>query len=58
MADTAISGREQRVLSIIETTRSKRPRFKDSQVTMSHGAGGKATQTLIEGLFAPAFASA
>jgi hydrogenase expression/formation protein HypE len=25
---------------------------------MSHGAGGKATQTLIEGLFVPAFASA
>ena len=25
---------------------------------MAHGAGGKATQTLIEGLFAPAFASA
>ena len=58
MADAAVSDREQRILSIIETTRSKRPRFKDSQVTMSHGAGGKATQTLIEGLFAPAFASA
>ncbi len=25
---------------------------------MAHGAGGKATQTLIEGLFAPAFGSA
>ena len=24
---------------------------------MAHGAGGKATQTLIEGLFAPAFGS-
>ena len=24
---------------------------------MSHGAGGKATQTLIEGLFVPAFGS-
>ena len=24
---------------------------------MAHGAGGKATQTLIEGLLAPAFAS-
>jgi hydrogenase expression/formation protein HypE len=58
MADAAVSDREQRILSIIETTRSKRPKFKDSQVTMSHGAGGKATQTLIEGLFAPAFASA
>ena len=34
-------------------TRAKRPRFKDERVTMAHGAGGKATQTLIEGLLAP-----
>ena len=49
--------REQRILEIIETARAKRPRFKDDQVTMAHGAGGKATQTLIEGLLVPAFAS-
>ena len=52
-----VSGREQRILEIIETARAKRPRFKDSHVTMAHGAGGKATQTLIEGLLVPAFAS-
>jgi hydrogenase expression/formation protein HypE len=52
-----VSGREQRILGIIETARAKRPRFKDTHVTMAHGAGGKATQTLIEGLFVPAFAS-
>jgi hydrogenase expression/formation protein HypE len=46
-------GREGRILEIIETARSKRPRFKDEQITMAHGAGGKATQTLIEGLLAP-----
>ena len=57
MADAAVSDREQRILGIIETTRAKRPKFKDEQVTMAHGAGGKATQTLIEGLFVPAFAS-
>ena len=51
------AGREARVLEIIETARSKRPRFKDDQVTMAHGAGGKATQTLIEGLLVPAFDS-
>jgi hydrogenase expression/formation protein HypE len=51
------SSREQRILEIIETARAKRPRFKDDRVTMAHGAGGKATQTLIEGLLAPAFAS-
>ena len=48
-------GREQRILGIIETARAKRPRFKDAAITMAHGAGGKATQTLIEGLFVPAY---
>ncbi len=49
---------EERVLEIIETARGKRPRFKDELVTMAHGAGGKASQTLIEGLLVPAFGSA
>jgi hydrogenase expression/formation protein HypE len=49
--------REQRVLDIIETVRSKPARFRDPRITMSHGAGGKATQTLIEGLLVPAFGS-
>lgn len=49
---------EERVLEIIETARGKRPRFKDELVTMAHGAGGKASQTLIEGLLAPTFNSA
>jgi hydrogenase expression/formation protein HypE len=53
-----LTDREERVLGIIETARAKRPRFKDAHVTMAHGAGGKATQTLIEGLFVPAFGSA
>jgi hydrogenase expression/formation protein HypE len=52
----AVSEREQKVLRIIETARAKRPRFKDETVTMAHGAGGKATQTLIEGLLVPALA--
>jgi hydrogenase expression/formation protein HypE len=51
----APTGREERILRIIETTRAKRPRFKDPAITMAHGAGGKATQTLIEGLFVPAY---
>jgi hydrogenase expression/formation protein HypE len=53
--DAPPSDREQRILGIIERTRAKRPKFKDDRVTMSHGAGGKATQTLIEGLLVPAF---
>jgi hydrogenase expression/formation protein HypE len=55
--DREVSEREERVLGIIETARAKRAKFRDQQVTMSHGAGGKATQSLIEGLLVPAFAS-
>ena len=50
-------GREEKILGIIETARAKRPRFRDDRINMSHGAGGKATQSLIEGLFVPAFDS-
>jgi hydrogenase expression/formation protein HypE len=49
------ASREERVLQIIETARAKRPKFREERVTLAHGAGGKATQTLIEGLLAPAF---
>ena len=52
---TVISDREQKILGIIETARSKRAKFRDAQITMAHGAGGKATQGLIEGLLVPAF---
>jgi hydrogenase expression/formation protein HypE len=52
-----ISEREQKILGIIETARAKRAKFRDARVTMAHGAGGKATQGLIEGLLLPAFAS-
>jgi hydrogenase expression/formation protein HypE len=47
--------REERILGIIETARAKRPKFRDERITMAHGAGGKATSSLIEGLLAPAF---
>lgn len=56
-AADATRAREDRVLGIIETARAKQGRFRDEHVTMSHGAGGKATQSMIEGLFVPAFAS-
>ena len=52
-----VSEREQRILGIIETARAKRAKFKDARITMAHGAGGKATQTMIEGLFVPAYGS-
>ncbi len=58
MSSTAVpTGREQRILGIIETARAKRPKFRDERITMAHGAGGKATSTLIEGLLVPAFES-
>ena len=52
-----VAEREEKILGIIETARSKQAKFRDEHVTMSHGAGGKATQSMIEGLFAPAFGS-
>ncbi len=49
------SARQARILEIIETARSKPLKFRDDRITMAHGAGGKATARLIEGLLAPAF---
>ena len=49
-----VSEREQKILGIIETQRAKRAKFRDERITMAHGAGGKATQGLIEGLLVPA----
>jgi len=52
-----VTDREQRILGIIETARAKRGKFRDERINMAHGAGGKATQSMIEGLFEPAFGS-
>jgi len=52
-----VTDREQRILGIIETARAKRAKFRDERITMAHGAGGKATQTLIEGLLVPALST-
>src|SRR3954464_12179071 len=57
MAADAVSEREQKILGIIETARSKRLKFRDKRITTAHGAGGKATASLIEGLLVPAFAN-
>jgi hydrogenase expression/formation protein HypE len=55
MSATREERSEERILEIIETARGKRAKFRDERVTMAHGAGGKATQGLIEGVLAPAF---
>jgi hydrogenase expression/formation protein HypE len=48
---------EEEVLARIERQRKLRPRFRDEVITMAHGAGGKATHTLVAGLFAQTFAN-
>ena len=35
----------------VETARRRKRRFKDEQITLAHGSGGKAMRELIEGLF-------
>jgi hydrogenase expression/formation protein HypE len=44
---------EQEVGERIEAMRRRTPRFKDERVTMAHGAGGKASRGLVEGLIVP-----
>ncbi|HEY7198653.1 MAG TPA: hydrogenase expression/formation protein HypE [Candidatus Dormibacteraeota bacterium] len=46
---------EQEVLDRIEAVRKRAPRIREEAITMSHGAGGRATHTLVEALFQPAF---
>jgi hydrogenase expression/formation protein HypE len=50
-----LADREQQVLDRIDRARNRRPKIKEERITMSHGAGGKATQTLIEAVFLEAF---
>jgi hydrogenase expression/formation protein HypE len=49
---------EQDVLDAIEARR-RRPRRKllDEHITLSHGAGGRSSHTLVEAIFEPAFAN-
>ncbi|WP_433273017.1 hydrogenase expression/formation protein HypE [Pseudonocardia xinjiangensis] len=47
--------REEQVLARIAKARSRKAKIKEERVTLSHGAGGKATQTLIEAVFLDAF---
>jgi hydrogenase expression/formation protein HypE len=47
--------REEQVLARIAKARARKPRIKEERITLSHGAGGKATQTLVEAVFLEAF---
>jgi hydrogenase expression/formation protein HypE len=46
---------ERQVLERIERARARAPRLKEQRITLSHGAGGKATHNLIEAVFLDAF---
>jgi len=46
---------EQEVLDRIARARARRPRVREERITLAHGAGGKATQNLIEAIFLDAF---
>jgi hydrogenase expression/formation protein HypE len=47
--------REQQVHERIERARRRQPAIREERVTLAHGAGGKATHTLVAGLFVDAF---
>jgi hydrogenase expression/formation protein HypE len=47
--------KEQQVLQRIEAARQKKSKIKEERITLAHGAGGKATHTLIDALFLEAF---
>lgn len=47
--------REEQVLERIDRVRRRKPKVTEERITLSHGAGGKATHTLIEAVFLEAF---
>jgi hydrogenase expression/formation protein HypE len=47
--------KEQQVLQRIEAARQRKAHIKEERITLAHGAGGKATHTLIDALFLEAF---
>ncbi len=49
------SEREQQVLDRIDKARRRRAKVREERVTLAHGSGGKATQTLVEAVFLEAF---
>jgi hydrogenase expression/formation protein HypE len=54
-AGTPYQTREQQVLERIERARRARPRLREERITLAHGAGGKASQTLVEAVFLARF---
>jgi hydrogenase expression/formation protein HypE len=53
--DAPRSTTEQQVLDRIERARRRKPVIREERITLAHGAGGRATHTLVEALFVEAF---
>jgi hydrogenase expression/formation protein HypE len=49
------SFRENEVIERIEVFRKRRPRLRETVVTLAHGAGGKASAALVDAVFVEAF---
>ncbi|MHB8718259.1 MAG: hydrogenase expression/formation protein HypE [Candidatus Dormibacteria bacterium] len=56
-ATARIADPEQRVLERIAQIRRRPPTLREDAITMSHGAGGKASHTLVRALFASEFSN-
>jgi hydrogenase expression/formation protein HypE len=52
-----VSVTETQVGERIEAMRRRPQRFRDERITMAHGAGGKASRALVEGLIVPQLAN-
>jgi hydrogenase expression/formation protein HypE len=48
---------EQQALARIAEILKRRPTLRDAAITMAHGAGGKASHVLVQGLFVDVFAN-
>jgi hydrogenase expression/formation protein HypE len=59
LAQYALGGQtlslEEQVLQRIDRQRRRKARIKEERITLAHGAGGKATHTLIDALFLESF---
>lgn len=49
--------RRDAILDRVEAWRRRAPKLTDQRITMAHGAGGKASQSLIEAVIRPALAN-
>ncbi|WP_081722659.1 hydrogenase expression/formation protein HypE [Saccharopolyspora rectivirgula] len=54
-AAAGMDPREQQVLDRIERARRRKPKVKEDLITLAHGSGGKATQTLVDAVFVDSF---